>query len=298
MQGMIAIDEADIRQLIPEIQTVQFALRGGQKTVYKVVIEGQTYALKILEVPSQTPDGDVGEYSLDEADVTLARARRETGILKSCNIPQLVKLGPIELSIGTIRDKLYLFYTEEWIDGRDLRSLVSEVRYLPTADVAALGVDMATAIETLWMMSKIHRDVKPANIMRRALDQTFVLLDLGLAFDVNDISLTLSGRIPGTPPYFSPEQTDVSRKRLLDFRSDLFSLGVVLYEVTTGEHPFWKRGMAYGELVEHIRGLPARKPSELRPEAPAELDAVILRLLAKTPHMRYRSCSLLRKSLM
>jgi len=164
--------------------------------------------------------------------------------------------------------------------------------------LAALGVDMATAIETLWMMSKIHRDVKPANIMRRALDQTFVLLDLGLAFDVNDISLTLSGRIPGTPPYFSPEQTDVSRKRLLDFRSDLFSLGVVLYEVTTGEHPFWKRGMAYGELVEHIRGLPARKPSELRPEAPAELDAVILRLLAKTPHMRYRSCSLLRKSLM
>ncbi len=294
----MTLTEDEVCQLVPAVQSVLYALRGGQKTVYKVTMGNQWYALKVLNVPAQGQADDPREYSLDETDVTLARARREIDILRKCNISQLVKLGPIPLSIGDVGGRVYLYYSEEWIEGKDLRTIARESGPMPAASVVNLGLDMALAIGTLWGMSKIHRDIKPANIMYRASDQTFVLLDLGLAFDVDDVSLTVSGQIPGTPPYFSPEQTDPSRKRLLDFRSDMFSLGVVLYEVATGVHPFWRVGMTYDELFKEIRTAAVQRPSIVRPGVPSPLEIIILRLLAKNPHGRYKSCELLGNALL
>jgi serine/threonine-protein kinase len=95
----------------------------------------------------------------------------------------------------------------------------------------------------------------------------------------------------GTPPYFSPEQFDFSNRRtVMDFRSDLFSLGVTMYEMATGQHPFWTRGETSRSLFNKITTLNPKPPNEIVPDFPEELSDIIMRMLGKSPHLRYRRC--------
>jgi len=115
------------------------------------------------------------------------------------------------------------------------------------------------------------------------------LLDAGLAFDIVGESLSI-GPV-GTPPYFSPEQFDFSNRRtVMDFRSDLFSLGVTMYEMATGQHPFWTRGENSRSLFNKITMLNPKPPNEIIPDFPEELGDIIMRMLGKSPHLRYRRC--------
>jgi serine/threonine-protein kinase len=127
--------------------------------------------------------------------------------------------------------------------------------------------------------------------MRRKSNGEFVLLDAGLVFDL--AAETVSVGPVGTCPYFSPEQFDFNNRRtVMDFRSDLFSLGVTMYELLTGSHPFWEKGDSYATLYNKIATIPAQPPSERR-TVPDALNEIILRLLGKSPHLRYRRCQLL-----
>jgi eukaryotic-like serine/threonine-protein kinase len=153
-----------------------------------------------------------------------------------------------------------------------------------------LAYQVNEAVSVLWAHGKIHRDIKPGNVMRRNSGD-FVLLDMGLVFDVGAESLTMPGLVPGTAAYLSPEQTDYARKRQLDFRSDHFALGIVVYQAVTGVHPFApRRGLTTSQVVGNILTMNPSHPSTLREEIGTTFSNIITRLLAKSPHMRYRSC--------
>jgi len=281
----------DVYKLVPGIASIGEPRKGGQKLVFPCSIRGQRYALKVMLVDTRCDDMD-GDF-----DEVTARARREVDIMTKCDTSHIVKLGPVPLTQAEIRGQHIIYFTEEWIDGYDLRAIINHHGPLPVAEVAQLGTDIAKAVKSLWSLKKIHRDIKPGNIMRRESTGNFLLLDMGLAFDTIGDTLTSFGLICGTPQYFSPEQTEFSRKRQMDFRSDLFSLGVTLYEAATGYHPFWSVGTTTREVIADILQSNPKPPSDLRSELPSDLDIVIMRLLEKSPHLRYRTCDRLIEAL-
>jgi serine/threonine protein kinase len=118
----------------------------------------------------------------------------------------------------------------------------------------------------------------------------FVLLDMGIVFDLGDISLTPTPYIMGTVGYHSPEQLFYEGRRSLDFRSDLFSLGVVLYEASTGINPFTCNCANKEQIISNTLRLNPQRPSLIRDEIPDSLNEIILRMLSKQPHLRYNSC--------
>lgn len=291
-----------VQQLIPSATNISELGYGGQKRVYAGEIEGIKYALKFALVPDEL---DIEELGTDEIDIdddllasnsVIARAKREVETMHDCDSPYMVKLGPIPLGIGKIDDQILIFYSEEFIDGKDLKKHLADSGPFSVEDVTRLGIHISDAINGLWKLQKVHRDVKPGNIMLCEERNEFILLDAGLAFDVVGESLSISP--VGTPLYFSPEQFDfMSRRTLLDFRSDLFSLGVTLYEMLTGQHPFYTQGDQSYDLVTNIQNKPAIPPSQLIDGVPKDLEHVILRLLGKSPHLRFRDCKLLTKCL-
>lgn len=132
----------------------------------------------------------------------------------------------------------------------------------------------------------VHRDVKPANILLENGIERVLLTDFGLARTIDEASLTCSGVIAGTPQYMAPEQ---ARGEMVDFRSDLFSLGSVLYALCTGHSPF-RAETTMGVLHRICKESP-RPIQELNPEIPLWLSAIITRLHAKNPAKRYASAA-------
>ena len=283
------ITAEDIQRMIPGVKVVGQPISGGQRRIFCCMIGGKKYALKVmLTNPLGQPDINT-DISPDDIDVITARARREIEILRKCDTPHIVKMGPIQLTHNKIKNQSIIYFTEEWIEGQDLRAIIKE-QDLPLNKVVRLAKHITEAVKILWSMDNIHRDIKPENIMRRNINGDFVLLDMGFAFDLKDIFLTPPGFIVGTTPYLSPEQITFIDKRQMDFRSDLFSLGVVLYEVATKRHPFLVRGINRVEVQYRIVKFTPQRPSKYREEISPDLDTVIMKLLAKMPYLRYRTC--------
>jgi serine/threonine-protein kinase len=179
----------------------------------------------------------------------------------------------------------------------NLRQYKEEKGTLSVQELVQLSFNISEAINTIWQFSKIHRDIKPGNIMIRETSGEFVLLDMGLVFDLQDESLSVG--IVGTPLYFSPEQMDFSNRRtIMNFRSDLFSLGIVLYEMATGKHPFITASSpTTWDVLGNIANMNPEQPLKYRPDLPQKLNEIIMRLLAKRPALRYRSIALFQRAL-
>ncbi|MCE9553888.1 MAG: serine/threonine protein kinase [Planctomycetes bacterium] len=274
-----------IARLVPQARATEQVGSGGQKLVFRTTIDDQQYALKFAKVPT-SEFAEVEDFSA--TDIAL-RAKREVETMRDCDSPYVVKLGPIGLCFATVDDQQLVYFTEEYVAGADLRNLFRANGPLCVSDVAKLGRQIGSAIKSLWDLGKIHRDIKPANIMRRDSTGDFVLLDAGLAFDIDGESI--SAAPVGTPAYFSPEQFEFSNRRtVLDFRSDLFALGVTMYYLVTGQHPFWSSGDNSAALYSKITNHMPSPPNSLVSTIPEALNDVILRLLGKSPHLRYRRC--------
>ncbi len=268
-----------IAQAHPELAILESLRAGGQKSVWRVMYRGEPYALKVLVSTAEAAE----------------RARREISIMQQCECPRIVRFGPLEMQEVVIGGDRYLYYLEEFIDGEPLDTMRKP---LPFALCRSLGLQMCEAIECLWGKRKVHRDIKPGNIMLRADHQNFVLLDVGLALDLDASSLTQTGNVVGTPLYFSPDQLRlVHSRRDLDFRSDLHALGVVLYECITGVHPLWNNRIPQMNIIANILHVVPLALKDFRTDTPIELEEVILRLLEKEPNLRYARITHLREEL-
>lgn len=194
---------------------------GGQAAMFKAVgtvgsNKGVSVALKLYD-----PAG------------SQARIDFEVRAMKAIRVPYLARAldqGTLKLGSNSAR-----WVAWEFIEGESLRTRLKAGRKLTSPETARLGIDIASAIETLWSRRIVHRDIKPDNVMCQATTGTFVLVDLGIARHLGEASITQPGSACGTPGYMSPEQAFGERR--LTSHSDVFSLGVTLVEALDGRHP-------------------------------------------------------------
>lgn len=285
----------NVQRIIPQATNIELVDdTSGQKLVFSGIIRGNRYALKFMK-PNPQLTGD-GSFTDRLDDVTI-RAQREVETMGQCETPYLVKMGPIGLETEEFDGEPIIYFTEEFIEGENLKQYLVSNGQLSTSDLLKFGSQMSEAINALWQHRKIHRDIKPGNIMRRSSNGDFVLLDMGLVFDFENESVSL-GPV-GTRIYFSPEQMDfANRRQIMDFRSDLFSLGIVMYEMATGEHPFIDpMTMNSFDVLRNIANMNPTPPVDIRTDLPKELSDLILRLLAKRPALRFRSIEMFQRDL-
>jgi len=173
----------------------------------------------------------------------------------------------------------------EYVPGVSLQKYLDEHGPLPIAEVMRIGARLARGLAAAHATGLIHRDVKPANVMLQPGEQLVVkLTDFGLARTVDDVTLTRSGLVSGTPMYMAPEQ---ARGEKPDHRSDLFSLGSVLYVMVTGRPPF--RADSSLAVMARVAEATPRAIEEIIPETPVWLCAIIGKLHARDPDDRYAS---------
>ncbi len=249
--------------------------RGGMGEVWRALDEslGRRVAVKCLK-----PMGHSGDAGFTR--VLQERFRREARVAAALQHRGITVVHDFGEHDGL------LFLVMELLDGRNLLQVLDDAgrRPLPVPDISDIAEQVAAALAYTHAQGVVHRDLKPANIMRLT-DGTVKICDFGIARLGHDIGftsrLTGTGVAMGTPHYMSPEQIGNSA---VDQRSDLYSLGCVLYELATG-HPPFDLGDAWSILVGHRDNTP-EPPRAQRPELPVELERLILDLLAKDPDDR------------
>jgi beta-lactam-binding protein with PASTA domain len=226
------------------------------------------------------------EYANDGAFVE--RFRREAQAAASLSHPNIVGIYDWGQQGSTY------FIVMEYVQGRTLADILKSEGPMPAGRAAEVADDVAAALAHAHASGVIHRDIKPGNILMGA-NGAVKVADFGIARALNapvEQGLTQAGAVMGTAAYFSPEQ---ARGDVLDARSDLYSLGIVMYEMAAGRPPFsgdTPVAVAYQQV--HDRPTPL---VEVRPEIPRGYDAVTMRLLAKRPDERYRDAGQLRGDL-
>ena len=239
---------------------------GGMADVYLAEDEelGRRVAIKILN----------DKYAPD--DQFVERFRREAKNAAGLSHPNIVSIYDRGEAEGTY------YIAMEYLDGRSLKELVVARGPLPIPDAIAATRQVLAALRFAHRKGVVHRDIKPHNVMADA-DGRLKVTDFGIA-RAGVSQMTEAGSIIGTAQYLSPEQ---ARGAPVDQRSDLYSIGVVLYEMLTGQVPF--TGETPVEIaMKHLSDTP-RPPSLLRPDIPPDLDMVVLRALAKNPEDRFQT---------
>jgi len=216
-----------------------------------------------------------------EADpVLLERFKREQEIGLSVDHPGVVKTFADEQ-----RSRLYMVI--EWVDGRLLRTVLNEEKKLPTERAVKITLGICDALDYMHKRGIIHRDLKPENVMVFP-DDEIKLIDFGVAMkeDARRLTFVNVSSLLGTPDYISPEQVKGGRG---DQRSDIYSVGIILYEMLTGVVPFVGPNPL---AVMNARVLnDVKPPRELNPEISPELEEILFRALEREPRHRYATAS-------
>jgi len=240
--------------------------RGGMAEVYRArdQLLDRPVALKVL----------FPELSVDRSFVE--RFRREAQAAANLSHPNIVPVFDWGEDNGTY------FIVMEFVDGRALSSILRTAGPLHPDRAAEIAADVAGALAYAHRHGVVHRDVKPGNVLITE-EGTIKVTDFGIARAVNtEESLTQTGAVMGTATYFSPEQAEGMG---VDSRSDIYSLGVVLFEMVTGRPPFLG-DTPVAVASKHVREHPPA-PREINPAVPPDLEAIILKCLAKSPDHRY-----------
>lgn len=277
------------------IVDIEPQVNGGQKAVIPIITVHHKYLAKFIEIP-RFAFCTFGDDIENIEDVSLGRLKREIEILYKSNCENVVKVFSDKLNYINYNEHHLYYYTEEFIEGTDVNKLI-ECHYPFSIDeIFNFAYCINNAISCLWANKIIHMDIKPQNIIYNKHDNRFVLIDPGIAFDLGDISYTQTGQLVGTPLFMSPEQLN-AKKRDLDFRSDHFLLGISLYSIATGTHPFFINAKSIPEVQYNIINSKQKPITDYNPEFPKGLSKIIDRLLAKEPYKRYRTTDLLNEDL-
>jgi hypothetical protein len=244
---------------------------GGMATVYlaRDLRHGRDVAIKVMR-----PELASG--------VAVERFLREIGIAAQLQHPNVLPL----LDSGSAAE--FLFYVMPFVAGESLRQRLEREPQLPVDDAVVLALEVAEALAHAHERGVVHRDIKPENILLSG--GRAMVADFGVARAVDQAgreTLTATGIAIGTPAYMSPEQGGGTRE--LDGRSDIYSLGVVVYEMLAGQQPF-QGATPQTVIVRHARD-PVPPLRSARPDLPEALERVVMRALAKAPADRFRSAA-------
>jgi TonB family protein len=248
--------------------------RGGMGTVYMVRdhVLDETVALKTLR-PDLAREPDVVRRFVSETKL----ARR----VRHGNVCAIHEFG---------EDRGLRFLVMEFVDGTDLRRILKESAPLPPEECFDIALQIARGLRAIHHVGIIHRDLKSPNIMRDARGRVRVM-DFGIAKQSGS-DTTLGGQVVGTPEYMSPEQ---ARGRKVDFRADLYALGIVVYEIFTGRVPF-KGDTPIATILKHLNEPPPLYGEEAA-ALPPSLVPIIARALAKDPAGRFESADAMLQAL-
>ncbi len=250
--------------------------KGGFAFVYKVkdLYLERLGAIKIL----------YKEYSRDEE--TIERFRREAKIYANLEHPNIVPIYDIGIVEGIV------FFIMKFIEGETLNKIIRKEGKLSERRAIKIMSELLDALAYIHKKGIIHRDIKPHNIMIDKNDRT-ILADFGIARTLESTSFTKSGAILGTAYYLSPEQ---AKGLPIDHRVDIYSAGVTLYEMVTGELPF-KGENTLMVLYQHVNELPPL-PSKFNPKISKEMESIILKALEKEPNKRFSCAEEMREALL
>ena len=250
--------------------------RGGMASVYLAVQKAldRKVVLKIL-FPHLAEDANL-----------VARFEREARAAARLHHENIIQI----IDCGRHEDVSYI--AMEFVDGKDLKQWLEATGALPLEMAVLILREMFRGLEHAHQNGIVHRDIKPANVML-ATEGTVKLMDFGLARrDSDSKGLTVMGSLLGTPAYMSPEQAKSER---VDERSDIFSAGVVAYELLGGGRPF--DGSSYTGVLNAILSVQPPRLREVNPLAPPELEALVQKMLQKEPEARYQKLSQARADL-
>jgi serine/threonine protein kinase len=253
---------------------------GGKYEVVKCLgagSMGMVYACRHRELQGQLVAAKVlfNEVASDE----VAAARFKNEILASYGVshPNVVR------AYEFVRDGDLIAYTMEFVGGGDLADRMARPELLSIPEILRLLSQMAAGVQAIHDAGIVHRDLKPENILLTN-EGSVKIADFGIARKTDGPKLTEHGGVVGTLEYVSPEYM---LKSQVDWRSDIYAMGVLAYELITGEPPF-KGDSAYASISMRLQ-TDATPPSRFRVECPAGLDRIILRALSRDPEERYQS---------
>jgi serine/threonine-protein kinase len=264
-----------VGRTIGDFELLEEIGRGGMGVVFKArqISLDRTVALKML----------LGDHLLDP--VRRARFLTEARTMAGLDHPSIVRIYQIgECELGH-------YFAMEYVDGHTLEKLVAKKRPVPLGWAACVMAVVADAIQHAHSKGIIHRDLKPANIMIDARKRP-VVMDFGIAkYLGQSTSLTQLGTIMGTPAFMAPEQAGEDLVPVGP-HSDIYALGAILYMLLTGVPPY-DGPTPLSTILKVLEPGPPRAPRELRPDAPPELERIVMKCMAKRPADRYHSAGAL-----
>ena len=275
-----------IGRVLGSYKVVKLLGQGGMGAVYmgEHPAIGSRVAIKVLH-PRYAADQRIVERFFNEA--------RAVNIIGHDNIVKILDFN--------VADGSRHYFVMDFLHGRTLQSIVESGRPVPLRRMAPILLQCCRALQAAHEHGIVHRDFKPDNVF--LVDQgertDFVkLVDFGIA-KLNESSggsHTQTGAVMGTPAYMSPEQA--GGEPLIDARSDVYSLGVTMFQMATGQLPFADAGPSFGKLLAAHLQQPPPLPRSINPDVPEELEAIILETLEKDPARRYQSMSELHDALL
>ena len=249
--------------------------KGGMGKVYKVLDTSinEKIALKLLK-----PEIAADQETIERFSNELKLARK----IRHKNVCQMFDLGKTEGAP---------FITMEYVAGEDLKSMIRMSKRLSIGTAVGIAKQICEGLAEAHALGVVHRDLKPSNIMIDK-DGNVRIMDFGIARSLKGKGITGAGVMIGTPEYMSPEQVE---GKDVDQRTDIYSLGVIIYEMVTGRVPF-EGDTPFTVGVKHKSEMP-RNPREVNPQIPEDLSGVILRCLEKDKEKRYQSAADMRAEL-
>jgi len=250
--------------------------RSGMAVIYRAKDResGQEVAIKVPHMQYESDPGFFGRF------------QREEEIGRVLHHPFLLRFIPVE-------HKSRPYIVTEYLKGYTLSHLMTTVHPIPEADALTIGSRLCDALDHMHKLGIVHRDLKPANIML-CYDGTLRIMDFGIAKTVQARRLTFTGFTPamGTPDYMAPEQVKGKRG---DARTDIYSVGAILYEMLSGSSPFEGEN-PFVIMNARLIGDPVA-PCKLNPLLSANAEEVVLHAMARQPHDRYQNIAEMKKDL-